>query len=77
MIYRSDLAHSPVIKHSIEIAGRETSISLEDPFWQKLKDIAVCRGMTVRELVAEIDRERTRPNLSSRLRLFVLAETSK
>lgn len=77
MIYRSDLPHSPVIKRSIEIAGRETSISLEDPFWQQLKNIAVSRGMTVSELVAEIDHERTRPNLSSQLRLFVLAEAGK
>jgi predicted DNA-binding ribbon-helix-helix protein len=74
MIFRSDLPHSSVIKHSIEIAGRETSISLEDPFWQQLKNIAVSRGMTVSDLVAKIDRERTRPNLSSQLRLFVLAE---
>lgn len=77
MIFRSDLPHSPVIKRSIEIAGRETSISLEDPFWQKLKGIAADRKMTLSDLVSEIDRERTRPNLSSRLRLFVLAETDK
>lgn len=77
MIYRSDLPHSAVVKRSIEIAGRETSISLEDPFWAKLKNIAASRGMTLQTLVTEIDRERTRPNLSSQLRMFVLAEISK
>lgn len=76
MVFRSDLAHSPVVKRSIEIAGRETSVSLEDPFWQKLKDIAVSRGMTLSDLVADIDRARTRTNLSSQLRLFVLAEAA-
>lgn len=77
MIFRSDLPHSPVVKRSIEIAGRETSISLEDPFWHKLKNIAAHRGLTLSNLVTEIDRERTRPNLSSQLRLFVLAEADK
>lgn len=77
MIFRSDLPHSPVVKRSIEIAGRETSISLEDPFWHKLKSIAAHRGLTLSNLVTEIDRERTRPNLSSQLRLFVLAEADK
>ena len=36
---------SPIVKHSIAIGSHKTSISLEDAFWQGLKDIAaaVCR----------------------------------
>jgi predicted DNA-binding ribbon-helix-helix protein len=72
MVYRSDLPHSPVIKRSIEIGGRDTSVSLEDPFWDRLKGIAAARTMTMGELITEIDAARERRNLSSALRLFVL-----
>jgi predicted DNA-binding ribbon-helix-helix protein len=72
MVYRSDLPHSPVIKRSIAIGGRQTSVSLEDPFWQLLKDVATTRCMSVSALVSEIDDQRQRRNLSAALRLFVL-----
>jgi predicted DNA-binding ribbon-helix-helix protein len=63
---------SPVIKRSIVIAGHKTSVSLEDAFWQGLKDIAASRDMTLSELVATIDTDRRHGNLSSGIRLFVL-----
>jgi predicted DNA-binding ribbon-helix-helix protein len=63
---------SPVIKRSIVIAGHKTSVSLEDAFWQGLKDIASARDMTLSELVASIDTDRRHGNLSSGIRLFVL-----
>jgi predicted DNA-binding ribbon-helix-helix protein len=66
------LMKSPVIKRSIVIAGHKTSVSLEDAFWQGLKDIAAARGMTLSELVATIDTDRRHGNLSSGIRLFVL-----
>ena len=40
---------SPVVKRSIVIAGHKTSVSLEDAFWQGLKDIATSRQMTLSE----------------------------
>ncbi|HET9902142.1 MAG TPA: ribbon-helix-helix domain-containing protein [Xanthobacteraceae bacterium] len=63
---------SPVVKRSIVIAGHKTSVSLEDAFWSGLKDIAAGRGMTLSELVANIDTGRQHGNLSSAIRLFVL-----
>jgi predicted DNA-binding ribbon-helix-helix protein len=63
---------SPVIKRSIVIAGHKTSVSLEDAFWNGLKDIAGNRDMTLSELVGTIDSERQHGNLSSAIRLFVL-----
>jgi predicted DNA-binding ribbon-helix-helix protein len=33
---------SPVVKRSIIVAGHKTSVSLEDAFWEGLKDIAKC-----------------------------------
>ena len=52
--------------------SHKTSVSLEDEFWDTLKEIARGRGMTMSELVGEIDATRTNDNLSSALRLFIL-----
>ena len=63
---------SSVSKRSIVIAGHKTSVSLEDEFWDSLKEIAKERGMTLGALVAAIDADRQHTNLSSAIRLFVL-----
>jgi predicted DNA-binding ribbon-helix-helix protein len=66
------LKKSAISKRSIVIAGHRTSVSLEDAFWNSLKEIAAERGMTLAELVAAIDAGREHGNLSSAIRLFVL-----
>jgi predicted DNA-binding ribbon-helix-helix protein len=63
---------SPVVKRSVVLAGHKTSVSLEEPFWQGLKDIATSRRMTLSDLVSSIDLDREHGNLSSALRLFML-----
>ena len=67
-------AAAGVIKRSITIAGHRTSVSLEAPFWAALKEIAEKRGASVQQLVGDIDRHRDGQNLSSAIRVFVLAE---
>jgi predicted DNA-binding ribbon-helix-helix protein len=63
---------SAVVKRSLVIAGHKTSVSLEDPFWKALREIAISRDMTLSDLVTSIDTEREHANLSSALRLFIL-----
>jgi predicted DNA-binding ribbon-helix-helix protein len=63
---------SPVVKRSVIVGGHKTSVSLEESFWSGMKDIAGQRGMTLSELVSEIDTNRQQGNLSSAIRLFVL-----
>ena len=63
---------SRVVKRSVVSAGHKTSVSLEDEFWNALKEIAGARGMAVSDLIAAIDSKRTLANLSSALRVFVL-----
>ena len=63
---------SAIAKRSVVIAGHKTSISLEDAFWECLRRIANERGQTLSTLVASIDEDRQRANLSSAIRLFVL-----
>lgn len=64
---------SVVAKRSIVIDKHKTSVSLEDEFWQGLKEIAAERHLTLSELVSDIDGLRREGNLSSALRLFVLS----
>ena len=60
-------------KRSLTIHGHRTSISLEEPFWIALNDIAEARQQSVASLVQMIDKERA-GGLSSAIRLFILAE---
>ena len=69
---RGTIMKSLVVKRSIFLAGHKTSVSLEDDFWNALKQIAGGRHMTLSDLVGAIDAQRQHGNLSSALRLFVL-----
>ena len=66
------------VKRSVTIAGHATSLSLEEPFWKALKQIAVRRKLSIAALIAEIDLDRAQdpdgPSLSSALRVFVLSD---
>jgi len=63
---------STVVKRSIVIGRRKTSVSLEDQFWTSLKEIASIRQTTCSDLVAKIHAQRQSANLSSAIRQFVL-----
>jgi predicted DNA-binding ribbon-helix-helix protein len=63
---------SQVVKRSVVVGGHKTSVSLEDAFWNGLREIANRRDITLSDLVAAIDSQRDHSNLSSAIRLFVL-----
>ena len=63
---------SLVFKRSLKIAGRKTSISVEDDFWSSLQEIAKAQNQALSHLVSSINAERQHANLSSAIRLFVL-----
>ena len=63
-----------VVKRSLVLNGHKTSVSLEDAFWRGLRDIAQRRRLTIRQMIELIDAGRTQSNLSSAIRLYVLAE---
>ena len=41
-------------KRSVLVAGHRTSVSLEDAFWEVLKELADRRGLSLNQLVAEV-----------------------
>jgi predicted DNA-binding ribbon-helix-helix protein len=67
---------SSIRKRSVTIAGHSTSVSLEAAFWDALKHIAAARDVSINALIESIDEGRS-GNLSSAIRVFVLAEVAK
>jgi predicted DNA-binding ribbon-helix-helix protein len=62
-----------VAKRSLSVAGHRTSVSLEEPFWTALSEIARIKRTSVAELVATIDTGRPDDtNLSAAIRIFAL-----
>jgi predicted DNA-binding ribbon-helix-helix protein len=63
-------------KRSVNIAGHRTSVSIEAPFWDALRDIAAHDKKSVNDLIAAIDGARD-GNLSSAIRIYVLRAMQK
>ena len=61
-----------VTKRSIAVDGHKTSVTIEDTFWNGLKEIAHFQRVKVPDLIAAIDAKRNKNNLSSAIRVFVL-----
>jgi len=61
-------------KRSVNIHGHQTSISMEEEFWDILKDIAEREGLSMNKMIAKIDDERDPMgyNLSSAIRIYIL-----
>ncbi|WP_187430091.1 hypothetical protein ROLI_023790 [Roseobacter fucihabitans] len=63
------------VKHSVTLKGHRTSISLEDEFWQALRDLAQKKSMPINALIEDIDVDRgTTMGLASAIRLYVLRD---
>ena len=63
---------SGILKRSVAIAGHRTSISLEETFWEVLRQMADRESVSMQKLIGRIDSERGDQNLSSAIRVFVV-----
>jgi len=68
----TDNDNTRVVKRSLVITGHQTSVSVEDAFWRRMRRIAAERGLSLNHLAAIIDSSRGGANLSSAIRVFVL-----
>ncbi len=60
-------------KRSVKVMGHDTSITLEEPFWKALKDLAEEQGLSVNQMVSDIDQSREmETGLSSAIRIYIL-----
>lgn len=62
---------SKIIKRSVTVGPRKTSISLEQEFWDGIKEIADLKKLKLGSLIEEIHDSRGASNLSSAIRVFV------
>jgi predicted DNA-binding ribbon-helix-helix protein len=60
-------------KRSLSLAGHKTSIALEPEFWAALEEMAAERDIPLAALIRDIDERRESNNLSSAVRIEVLA----
>ena len=65
-------AQSSIKKRSVVIGGRKTSVSLENEFWEEVKNVARARGQGIANYVASVVEGYQGHNVSSALRLSVL-----
>ena len=61
------------VKRSVVVSGHRTSVSLENPFWDVLTQIATDQNVSLNKLITEVDQQRD-GNLSSALRVFILTK---
>lgn len=66
-------AKAHIRKRSIVLDGLKTSVSLEDAFWDAIREIADVRSQSVIHLISEINNGRDHANFSSAIRLYVLS----
>jgi len=65
---------SAIIKRSVVIDGHKTSVSLEEPFWTAVREMAEAEQLGVSGLLRQIDLQRRHANLSSAIRVYVLEQ---
>ena len=61
-------------KRSVTLKRHPTSVSLEDEYWAELRRMAAAQKISLAQLIERIDAARPSENLSSALRLAVLAD---
>ncbi len=65
-------------KKSISLSGHQTSITMEQEFFDALQDIAHQRKVSVASIIKSIDEQRLpNTNLSSETRIWILKEILK
>src|SRR5271165_3663188 len=64
---------SRVEKRPVSVNGHCTGVSLEDDFWNALKEIATTHNVSVSQLISKIDSQQQDHDLSSAIRVYVLS----
>jgi predicted DNA-binding ribbon-helix-helix protein len=72
MISAQDVIMPRLKKRSILLSGHATSMALEPEFWAVLEDMAHHRGLTLANLIGELDEGRGEGPLASACRVAAL-----
>ncbi len=71
-----DIYPTNIRKRSVLLAGHQTSVSIENAFWDHLVQIARRKGLSINSLITQLDSDRT-GNLSSTIRIYVLEQVTE
>jgi predicted DNA-binding ribbon-helix-helix protein len=63
---------STLISRNVTLAGRRTSLRMEQAVWHALEEIAQRENWTLHALVQQIDRQRHERTLTAGVRVYVL-----
>ena len=66
-------SHSTLVNRNITIAGRRTSVRLEQLMWDALYEIAARENMTVHEVCGKIESSRNESSLTAGIRVYILS----
>jgi predicted DNA-binding ribbon-helix-helix protein len=66
------IGKSLIGKRSVFVGTRKTSVTLEAPFWEALKNIAATENISLNAIATRINEKRQHLNFSSVIRLYVL-----
>jgi len=61
-----------LVSRNVTIAGKRTSLRLEQASWEALNDICACEGLTLHEICTLIDHSRHGSSRTSAVRAFIV-----
>lgn len=64
------------VKRSLSLHGHRTSVSLEEAFWDALREAARAEGVPLNALASRIDGARGDVGLASAIRVWLLARAT-
>jgi predicted DNA-binding ribbon-helix-helix protein len=67
-----EASSSSLAIRNVVVAGHRTSVRLEPLMWDALREITQLRGMTLHQLITEIDQTRETSSLTAAIRVYIV-----
>jgi predicted DNA-binding ribbon-helix-helix protein len=64
---------STLLSRNVTVAGRRTSLRLEQPMWDAMAEICLREGVTLGQLCQRIDERRRESSLTAAIRVYALS----
>jgi len=71
-VHARQTAPSSLAIRNVVVGGHRTSVRLEPMMWDALREITLLRGVSLNDLVTEIDRDREASSLTAAIRVYIV-----
>ena len=61
-----------LVIRNIVVRGKRTSVRLEPEMWEALQEIVQMQGLTINQLVTQLNRRRSDSSLTSTIRVYIV-----